>query len=263
LKKTLALGFAALCAVAAMGPAQAQFLLADMNSVVNVDPYSSAGMNAWLVDGVNQIRKQWYWFRVGTAAEQSIDTISAPVVTQFTPSAMQITYTNNLLKFDLTMMLTGGAPGSKTADVAETVRVTNLTGSALNFHVFEYDDFDLSGNGLDDNAVEINSSTIGQYDNSMQVSVGAVPVPGHWQIDVAPNLLASLNDATATTLADQTSPLGPTDCAFAFQWDKSIAAHSSMILSKDKLLEVSQVPEPGTMLAFAGAAAVFFRRKKG
>jgi hypothetical protein len=241
-------------------------LLVDGNSLVNIDPTSAAaapqrGMNLWTVDGVNQVAQQWYWFRIGNAAEQSIDSIGAPIVTQFSPNYANIAYTNNVLRIDLSMSLTGGMIGSHTADVAETLRVTNLTGNALDFHAFEYDDFNLSGTPADDRAQLLNTSTIAQWDNVSQVTVGAVPIPGRWQIDQTPGILNLLTDGVASNLTDQVSPLGPTDCSFAFQWDKAIGAHSSMILSKDKLFEVSPVPEPSAIAGLLGVGAFLLRRR--
>src|SRR5882672_10436374 len=74
----------------ATGMSQAQIInLHDNNSSASINTGSSAGMFNWSVDGQNQLSQQWFWFRAGNMTrEQSIDTISAPVIT--TPDARSL-----------------------------------------------------------------------------------------------------------------------------------------------------------------------------
>src|SRR5205085_9273901 len=82
--------------------------LSDGNSSISLDLSSSAGMNSWLVNGVNQVQQQWFWFRVGNSGpEADISTISAPVTSS--ANAHQLTVTYDLpgqygvtVKYDLT-----------------------------------------------------------------------------------------------------------------------------------------------------------------
>src|SRR5258705_3135409 len=64
--------------------------LSDGNSTISLDLSSQAGMTAWNVNGVNQVQQEWFWFRVGNTAEASINTISAPVVTQTLPRQLTV-----------------------------------------------------------------------------------------------------------------------------------------------------------------------------
>ncbi|MCE9559530.1 MAG: PEP-CTERM sorting domain-containing protein [Armatimonadetes bacterium] len=228
-----------------------QINLTDGNSTATVDPTSNnlsflRGMNSWNVDGTEQLFQQWYWFRVGNSAERSIDTISAPTVTLFGTNSAKVSYANAQLSIDITFTLIGGATGSMTSDVGEIVRVHNLSGAALDFHLFEYDDFDASGTSGDDRGFLQNSSTIMQQDAATSITVGSVPAPNHWQIAGIPTIFDSLEDGSATTLGDTGSGSGPADLAFAMQWDAPIAARGSFLMSKNKL--ITAVPEPSSLL---------------
>ena len=68
---------------------QAQVTLTDGNSVALLEPTSQAGMYYWAVQNTpntyqNQLNQQWFWYRVGSDPERSIDTISAPSITALT-----------------------------------------------------------------------------------------------------------------------------------------------------------------------------------
>lgn len=263
MKKVL---FLALAAVGLGAAASAQVTLTNNNSVVTIDPtttapHFSAGMNSWVVDGVNELFQQAYWYRVGATRENVINTIGAPIVTPNGTNQVNIRYNHNQFSLDLTTTLIGGAPMSGTSSVTEIMRITNTSGTALDFHLFEYDDFDLGTSFSDDNAVLVNSSTIRQFDAQTNSLVNTVPVPSHWQIAVSGPIFNSLEDAGPTTLTDSGSPFGPGDATFAFQWDVLMAPGDSFLMSKNKIID-QVVPEPATMLALGGLAFAAFRRRK-
>src|SRR5262245_23066280 len=55
--------------------------LSDKNSTINMNLNSSAGMTDWLVDGVDQLNQQWFWFRIGSGPQFDISTLGAPTIT--------------------------------------------------------------------------------------------------------------------------------------------------------------------------------------
>ena len=57
--------------------------LTDLNSTAVINTSGTgAGMNDWLVDGVDPLQLQWFWFRAdGMTREQRIDTISTATIT--------------------------------------------------------------------------------------------------------------------------------------------------------------------------------------
>ncbi len=67
------LGGGLLCAALGMAsPAQAApITLVDHNSSVTIDPDSQAGMHDWVVDGVDHLFQQWFWYRIGSNPEAS------------------------------------------------------------------------------------------------------------------------------------------------------------------------------------------------
>jgi hypothetical protein len=101
---------AVLAAIAAAPPglnAQTPITLTDGNTTAIVDPYSSAGMKYWSVNGQNQLNQQWFWYRIDGGAQQSIDTIGAPTLVT-NANTLTTTYANPNLSVAITYTLNGG-----------------------------------------------------------------------------------------------------------------------------------------------------------
>src|SRR5258707_4860927 len=97
-------------------PAAAVYTLSDHNSSINLDLGSSAGLNSWSVDSVNQANQQWFWFRVGSSGPQSdLSAITAsPFVTTLGTKQLTALYTNASLQYGVQVQYTlaGQANGS-------------------------------------------------------------------------------------------------------------------------------------------------------
>jgi hypothetical protein len=232
--------------------------LSHLNSIVEIDPHSQSGMSRWSVDGVDHLFQQWFWFRVGSSAESSIDTLALVTEEPFSiPMSgplrgLALVYTGPGFTLEVTYQLTGGSLGSKSSDIAESIGIYNDSASPLEIHFFQYTDLDLNGTAGNDVAVRTNDNTIRQTEPGVTFNETIVtPPPSHFEIAAYPTILGKLNDASPTTLTDLTSPLGPGDVSWAWQWDTVLAPSgqpgSDLLISKDKLITYA-VAEPGALI---------------
>lgn len=234
--------------------------LSDLNTSFSVDAHSQAGAFSWQVDGTEHLFQEWFWYRVGAVGrERSIDTLTFLSHTASDNDAdagfdkLVLTYRHANFTLDVEYNLTGGTAGSGVSTLTETISIKNIRPSGnLAFHLFEYSDFDLTESAGDDTATLVNPSTIAQTDQYGVNSTVTVinPPPDHYEIAAVPTTLAKLNDNTTTNFSDNTPSVGPTNVAFAFQWDEIILPGSTFVISIEKMIEGSPpaVPEPASLL---------------
>lgn len=262
---------------AGLEPARAQITtLSSGTSVAQVNPNSQAGMFSWAVQGQNQLAQQWFWYRIGNNAEQSIDTIGTPVVSTFSGTrGLSTVYTSaGQFSVQVDYLLTGGAVvgNGQTAvsDMAETITINNLSANPLDFHFFQYSDFDLGGQP-GNQTVQLGTNIFGKFNEAVQSLPGGtltetVTAPGadHGEVAFFNQTLVKLNNGVADNLNDNTGPLGPGDGTWALQWD-FLGLTGSKIISKDKNLQVV-VPEPSTWsliaAGLAGSVLCAWRRRR-
>jgi hypothetical protein len=243
------------------------FSLEDDNSTASFNTGSPSNNSNWSVDGENQLNQQAFWFRVGNAAEQSLHTL--PILAEsatdtnldFDLDTLFVRYNGGAFWAEVRYALDGGTSGSGSSDMSEQISIINRTGAPLNFHFFQYSDFNISNTANDDTAVFTNANAVQQYDGGIRLTETVItPVPSHREIDFFPNTLTKLNDGVASNLSDTPAygaPLGPGNMTWAYQWDVTIPAGGTFQVSKDKNLNAQLIPEPGTftMLAIAGVLA--------
>jgi hypothetical protein len=239
--------------------------LIDNNSVVDFDTSSQLNSQNWLVEGVDQLHQQAFWYRVGNAAEQSLDTVphlANAVNANFNPGldTLNIRYTQaGSFQIDVAYTLSGGAPGSGSSGLTENITIKNLTASPLDFHFFQYSDFDLAGTAANDGVIFTNGNAVQQFDGVLAFSETVVTTaPSHRELGLQPATLNKLNDGVATTLSDTPVglPVGPGNVTWAYQWDFSIPANGSVNIGKAK--NVNYVPEPGSALLISLSALALF-----
>lgn len=255
--------------------------LTDLNSEVHIDltnPNAGlVGMNYWsLQNGPSQLQQQWFWYRIGSSPEAPINNLGLLSYSpQFGSRGLTATYGNASLTIEVDYLLTGAAPvglgGMASSHVQETVRIQNISGSALDFHLFQYSDFDLGAPGGDTNYF----TTDGTLYNSAHQSDGmdslteavsiSAPSADHGETAYFNSTWLKLNDGNTDVLNDNAST-GPGNVTWAFEWDRTLAAGDTLIISKDKTLTVL-VPEPSSALllpaALGGLAFIRRRRKSG
>jgi hypothetical protein len=217
--------------------------LTDFNSTVVIDPTSDAGMYTWTVDGVDQMYQQWFWYRIGdTGPEYSIDTLGLGgggggrigVVAGGV----------GLFNIEILYTLTGANAGSSRSDLGEAIRIINLTDSALDFHFFQYSDFDLNGT-IGGQTVDVTANRAVQSGGGVALSETVLtPGASRLEANTYASTLNSLNDGSPTTLNNNPNASG--DATWAYQWDFNLPAHGIFLISKDKA--IYPVPEPATLL---------------
>ena len=216
------------------------------------------GLFDWHIgSGPNNVVQQVYAFRVGTGPVNTVNSISAPNIVQPTGDLADITYTNGTSFFDITFryLLTGG--GSSSSDLAEVTTLINRGNTNLVFSLYEYDFF-RPGGVVGGTGTLLNSSTIRHQNAGGMVTVGATNIPDRWEINPSATVVT---DLLSGTLTNANSPFtSPNDISFAFQWNVVVAPGQTWQMSKDKLL--NPVPEPCSLLALAGLAAMTARRRR-
>jgi hypothetical protein len=224
---------------------------------VNVN--SDAGMSQWRVDGVNHLNQQWFWYRAGSGAQAPINAISSANYT-FSANTLNTVYANSSFAVELNYTLTGGGTGS--SDIGEGITIHNYGSTSLDFHFYQYSHFDLLGTGGD--TVMMNSSQAYQYKGPSQIAEGIIsPTANAFEANLfgGPGSTLSKLASQNNLVLSGNSLAGPGDVTWAYEWDLSIAANSDLIITKDKLLDIQLVPEPGTYLLLPlGLFVLFFCR---
>ena len=258
--------------VLASGALGAVATLQDGNSLVNFDtndPSTRTGMTRWQVDGVDQLWNQWFWYRVGNSGPESrfnstnlTETASGTSDSDFngTQDTFFVRYQGAQFSAQMRFTLQGGSNGSNRSDVAEQIRITNTGNTPLEYHFFQYCDFDLNGTINDTSVTITGNNTADQQDGLFHTTETVVtPQPTHHEVGIFAGTINDLDDGGATTLNDS-SALGPAaaDYTWAFEWDFIINPGDSYLISKDK----SIVPGPGAfgLLGLAGLTALRRRR---
>ena len=244
-------------------------VLYDNGSTAQVDVDSSIGMHWWDVDGVNnQLQKQWFYYRIGGGIAQPINNISAASVDYNTGNSLGVTYTS-IGSFSLSVeyTLNGGGIGSGNGDILETISVINLGATSLDFHLFQYSNFDLLGSPNND-SVSIASTGTGydsavHWEGSYGISEGIVsPEASRAEAALAFNTEISLTTIAGYNLNNNLTLLNG-DVTWAFQWDNEIAVNDGLFIFKDKSMSIAPIPEPSAMALLAvGVAAIGLRIRR-
>jgi hypothetical protein len=257
----------AACVLAAYsGPAQI-YTFTSGNASATINLGSQAGMYNWTVNGVDQLNQQWFWYRVGpTGPERSIDTIGAPALT-ITPNSLTATYTHSQFNIRVDYVLASALPGSSDSTLTESITVNNTSGGPLDFHFFQYSDFDLGGTPGGD-TVQLDTNVSGKYNYALQTDgpvifseSNVVPGASGGEAAAFPVTLSSLNDGVATSLSGSAGPVSG-DVTWAFQWDSMLdttTQGSSFVLSKTKYISV---PEPGALSLMGLSLAAWALRRR-
>lgn len=247
------------------------YVLTNGNSSATIVADDPNGMRDWTVDGQTQLFRQWFWYRKGsTGPEKSLDSLSLVSANQISSSILNTVYqSGSIFSIEVNYSLLGGAIGSSSSAIGEQIRINNLTSNPLNFHFFQYVDFDLAGNNLTD-TVSLEQNAQGLFEKAYQTKGNAFfadevvsPAANHGEVGLWGSILTKLEDSLPTTLNDTTGPVSG-DTVWAFQWDIVIPANQYFDIAINKSVYIAPpVPEPSAIaLLTIGLAALGFARRR-
>lgn len=246
-------------------------VLQDGSAVVNVDPDSQDGVNAWAVNGVAHLRTQSFWVRVGgSGPETSIDTLdeTARVATDTDADGQADTLFLALadpverFALELRWSLTGSpfAPPSAGAasDLALQLTLSNTSGGPLDITLFQYTDVDVFQSAVDDSAAwsgagGANTATITDSTGLAEWESVWTPRPSAVEASLYDTVLASLLDGDPTALSGALVATG--DVTVTAAWRALLAAGGTLLVSQDQQVRVAAVPE-GSVVGLLGAGLV-------
>ena len=259
---------------ASAGLTRASTILTDGNSSVAL---TSTAVTQWTVGTTNQLDQEEFFYRVGNSGGQSPLSSLTPntIKTLDTNSnglndTAKITYgSSSGFQVVVTYSLTGGATGSGSSDLGETIKVSNEGMSSQTFHLFEYTNFNLGGSTSGQVVTITGGNTATDVGNGVDAQIVVSPKPSEYGASntaASPDLLSSISSSSkAYTLKDVASaPSG--DGESAFEWDLNIGCGSTCVISIDKDLKgtpVVVVPEPvGGAIALLGLGGLFMGRPR-
>ncbi len=243
----------------------ADYTLTDLGTVAHVNADSGAGMDSWKVSGAEQLVKQWFYYRVGTGVSAlPINTISSSSLLGGSANSLFLNYSNAQVSLTITYVLTGGGAGAGSADIQETINVQNVSNNSLDFHFFQYSDFNLVG-AAPDTVQFLGTDIVKQTEGLFGIQEGIISPPSsHLEAGFAGagGTLDKILNTADYNLNDNFGSLTG-DVTWSFQWDRSIGAGESLTILKDKTLIIPVIPEPSAMaLLGLGLASVgAFRRR--
>ncbi|MBD2259538.1 hypothetical protein [Pseudanabaena sp. FACHB-2040] len=257
--------------------------LNDDNSTVRLN-LDTLGVDAWIVDGVNQVFTPQTPVPVGPLGERyflnfGTDPMSPEVglgsftLDSFTFSENALSAYlrgfDNALEFRYSLELQGGELNSGSSHRFETVTLKNLTDTAQQVSLFSYLDFDVAGTfGFD--SVLIQKNSLQQVDvTGAKVTATVDQAADFVQVDLYPKLLQEFFNSSRTTLNNNsvlTSTDALTDVSAAFQFNRLLAPGGEVVFQFVKKAEkpgpAKDIPEPGSAIALGSAALAALLLKK-
>ncbi len=219
-----------------------------------------------------------YFIRVGGSGTEAplLSALGTPVASAGSNS-LRLDFANDTLAATVEWSLTGACAGAALATLTKSVSFTNVGAADLDFHLFDYTDFDIRFNPLAqaDRARLVGPGRIVTTSSTIPFSIDARAdvAPDRYQISdfLTPYFQFFIDQDGPTTLSNTPAPgvgfpATPGDTAFVFQWDRIIAPGDSFSVRQvARYVPTSAVPEPATwafMIAGFGLVGAAARRRR-
>jgi hypothetical protein len=257
------------------------YTLSAQDSSVQINLAGGGGVSQWMIDNVNQLNRQSFYYSVGSGSVYSIDTIapwSTPSISYGSAPTLTETYANLIISVQTKYTLQGQLSGSGKAKLGDAITISNPSANAQTYHFYQYSDFDLGGVSGGQN-VHFNINGAGTAYQVVQNGLTGVTLTGTVTAlsggnSVAPEEEAGIYDGTQFGLGNgNTAPLlnntlnaDPDNVVYAYEWDVTLAASGNLGSSITFSEIQTVVPEPSSVgLVVSGmvALALFYRRRQG
>jgi hypothetical protein len=226
-------------------PVFTSITLQDHNSIVQINPTNEQGVCSWTVDGVSQLFQHWFWTQggPGQGAQISVDHLGPPYRLALSSSNAVLAFLTPMFSLQMAFTLQGGATGSKSALLTETVTVTNVSAIGLGMYLYDYTDFDLGGSWTNDTLSFPAMQTAVQQGKGMVATQTVSTNPYAWEGSFYAIILDALDDPNQVLLSDSIIPPEPGDQTFAFQWAPYLDAGQVFVLAATNSIQpISPLP---------------------
>jgi hypothetical protein len=250
-RAAMMLGAVATAALAGLcsNSARASIVLTSGNSSVTMN---STEVGNWTVAGINQLDQEEFFYRIGNSGGQSPLSALTPVsATALSSTVEQLTYgSSSGFQVVVKYSLTGGAIGSDSSDLTETVKVSNPGMSSQTFHLFDYTNFNLDDSTTGQTVTITGGNTATVAGDGWQAQTVVSGKPNEYEASntaASPDLLSHISSTSKAYTLKDVAAAAAGDGEWAFEWDLNVGCDSSCLISIDKDIKATPlqiVPEP-------------------
>ncbi|MGC3958926.1 MAG: PEP-CTERM sorting domain-containing protein [Verrucomicrobiota bacterium] len=206
----------------------------------------------------------------GVAKQYALDNITASPLVNLSGNNIEVTYANANFGIKLSYTLQGYASGSGHSGATLGVNLVNYQASPLDFHLFQYSDFDLGGSTGAQSVSFLKA--LGKFNRAVQTT-GSLSMTNTFNGTALPNptpqveantfntTLLSLADLSQTSFNSLSTNAGPGNVTYAIQYDLLLNAGESFVLSEQFSMAVPEPTSAGLLLIAIGSLALGYRKK--
>jgi hypothetical protein len=253
--------FVMLLAASAIQSQAQTYTLSARNTSLQVDVAGGTpGLSDWLINGVNQLNQQWYYYSTGSGPINPIDaigTFSSQYENIGNSPFLNQTYSNSTVLVTTDYTLQSQPVGSGSAKLSTLIGIQNLSLTTQTFHFYIYSDFWLGNNSGGQNVGFTGLGApyqVNQSGNGLNLIGTITGISGgtgdsvELQAGLFNGQQFGITNGAPTVTLNNTLSAGPGNVTYAYQVDATLAAGTAISFT-----ELESVPEPSTFaLVFSG-----------